>query len=234
MGNALKTISMRIRGMKGELEELGEEYENVESISKIQTQILNLTGGHTNIFDDNGNFKSTYDILKSISEVYDDLTDPDRAELTEILFGKMRGNQGIALIQAFQSGQIEKAYESALNSAGSAQKEFDAWSRSIEAHINTFKASWESLSQTVMDSDFLKGVVDLGTTIISTLDNIIDKFGTIPTLLTSITAVGAFKNVGGTNKTRPFLYSHNFICIENETRFKIRLSNCWDDYAKAL
>ena len=234
MGNALKTISMRIRGMKGELEELGEEYENVESISKIQTQILNLTGGHTNIFDDNGNFKSTYDILKSISEVYDDLTDPNRAELTEILFGKMRGNQGIALIQAFQSGQIEKAYESALNSAGSAQKEFDAWSRSIEAHINTFKASWESLSQTVMDSDFLKGIVDLGTTIISTLDSIIDKFGTIPTLLTSIATVGAFKNVGGTNKTRPFLYSHNFICIENETRFKIRLSNCWDDYAKAL
>lgn len=216
MGNALKTISMRIRGMKGELEELGEEYENVESISKIQTQILNLTGGHTNIFDDNGNFKSTYDILKSISEVYDNLTDPDRAELTEILFGKMRGNQGIALIQAFQSGQIEKAYESALNSAGSAQKEFDAWSKSIEAHINTFKASWESLSQTVMESDFLKGIVDLGTTIISTLDSIIDKFGTIPTLLTSIATVGAFKNVGEIKHAR--LCTVAFImCIECNT-----------------
>ena len=133
MGSALKVISMRIRGMKGELEALGEEYDNIESISKIQTQILNLTKGKVNIFDNNGNFRSTYDILKDISDVYNDLSDPTKADLTEILFGKMRGNQGIALIQAFQSGQIQKAYETALNSAGSAQKEFDSWSQSIEA-----------------------------------------------------------------------------------------------------
>ena len=54
--------------MKGELEALGEEYENVESISKIQTQILNQTNGAVNIFDKNGNFKSTYEILKGISK----------------------------------------------------------------------------------------------------------------------------------------------------------------------
>ena len=133
MGSALKVISMRIRGMKGDLEALGEEYENIESISKIQTQILNLTKGKVNIFDNNGNFRATYDILKDISEIYNDLSDPDRANLTEILFGKLRGNQGVALIQAFQSGQIQKAYETALNSVGSAQKEFDSWSQSIEA-----------------------------------------------------------------------------------------------------
>ena len=45
--------------MKGELEDLGEEYDNIESISKIQTQILNLTSGKVNIFDDNGKFRST-------------------------------------------------------------------------------------------------------------------------------------------------------------------------------
>ena len=73
MGSALKVISMRIRGMKGELEDLGEEYDNIESISKIQTQILNLTSGKVNIFDDNGNFRSTYDILKDISEIYEGL-----------------------------------------------------------------------------------------------------------------------------------------------------------------
>ena len=106
--------------MKGELEALGEEYDNIEPISKIQTQILNLTKGKVNIFDNDGNFRSTYDILKDISDVYNDLSDPTKADLTEILFGKMRGNQGVALIQAFQSGQIQKAYETALNSAGSA------------------------------------------------------------------------------------------------------------------
>ena len=204
MGSALKVISMRIRGMKGELEDLGEEYDNIESISKIQTQILNLTSGKVNIFDDNGNFRSTYDILKDISEIYDKLSDPDKADLTEILFGKMRGNQGIAIIQAFQSGQIEKAYEAAKNSAGSAQEEFDRWSQSIEAHINTFKASFESLSQTILDSNLIKFVVDFGTTTLNTLDNIISKFGTLPTLLGSIATVGAVKNVGGLINTPPY------------------------------
>ena len=94
--------------MKGELEDLGEEYDNIESISKIQTQILNLTSGKVNIFDDNGNFRSTYDILKDISEIYDKLSDPDKADLTEILFGKMRGNQGIAIIQAFNLDKLKK------------------------------------------------------------------------------------------------------------------------------
>ena len=38
--------------MKGKLEELGEESEGLESISKIQTQILNITKGQVNIFDE--------------------------------------------------------------------------------------------------------------------------------------------------------------------------------------
>ncbi|MFR3009623.1 MAG: phage tail tape measure protein, partial [Pseudoruminococcus massiliensis] len=47
LGNGLKTISLRLRGMKGELQDIGEEYEDIESVSKIQTQIYNLTEGHT-------------------------------------------------------------------------------------------------------------------------------------------------------------------------------------------
>ena len=37
LGNALRVVSMRIRGMKGELQDIGEEYEDIESISKIQS-----------------------------------------------------------------------------------------------------------------------------------------------------------------------------------------------------
>ena len=196
MGSALKVISMRIRGMKGELEALGEEYDNIESISKIQTQILNLTKGKVNIFDDNGNFRATYDILKDISDVYNDLSDPAKADITEILFGKMRGNQGVALIQAFQSGQIQKAYETALNSAGSAQKEFDSWSKSIEAHIETFKASFESLSKSLIKDNFLIGLVDSGTKLIDILDKIINDFGVIPTLIGGSALFAGLKNVG--------------------------------------
>ena len=88
-GSSLKILSLRLRGMKGELEELGEEVDdNVESISKMQTQILNFTGGRVNIFNDDGSFKSTYEIMQGIAEIYDELSSTDQADLLETIAGK--------------------------------------------------------------------------------------------------------------------------------------------------
>lgn len=182
-GDAIKIISLRLRGMKGALEELNEEAEGIESISKVQTQILNLTNNRVNIFKDDGSFKSTYDILKEVSKIYNDLTETNKASLTEVMFGKNRANQGLAILQAFQSGQIEKAYLAAENSANSAITEFDKMSKSIETHIQDFKNAFQSLSDTVVDSDFLKEVIDIGTNIVNLFDKTIDKIGMMPTLL---------------------------------------------------
>ena len=60
------------------------------------------------------------------------------------------------------------------------------------------------MSQTILDSDLIKFVVDFGTTTLNTLDNIISKFDTIPTLLGSIATASAFKNVGGLINTPPY------------------------------
>ena len=196
MGNALKVLSMRVRGMKGELEELGEEYENVESISKIQTQILNQTRGHVNIFDDNGNFKSTYEILKGIAEVYDHISQTDQAALLETIAGKQRGNQIAALIQAFQSGQIEKAYEASANAAGSAMQEQERWLESLEAKIQQFEAAFQSLSSTVLDSGLLKWFVDFGTDTVKVLDTVVDKLGSLGTIGTISGGIAGAKGQG--------------------------------------
>lgn len=172
LSNGLRVVSMRLRGMKGALQEIGEEYEDIEPISKIQTQIYDLTKGTVNIFKDDGSFKSTYDQLKEISEIYFELNDADRANLTEIMFGKNRANQGIAILQAFKSGQIQKAYEASVNSAGSAYEEQSRWLESLEAKTQQFEAAFQSLSNTVVDSEILKDLVDLGTKGVSSLEGI--------------------------------------------------------------
>lgn len=88
-GSALKIITLRIRGMSGTLEELGEDVDDdVDSISKVQTKILNLTHGKVNIFDDAGEFRNIYDILKDIANVYDDLSSTEQANLLETIAGK--------------------------------------------------------------------------------------------------------------------------------------------------
>ena len=88
-GTILNTTALRLMGAKGKLEELGEEVdENIESITKLQTHILNLTHGQVNIFNDDQTFKSTYEILKEISKVYDSLSDVEAADLLESIAGR--------------------------------------------------------------------------------------------------------------------------------------------------
>ena len=83
--NALKTVSMRIRGVKTELEEAGEDTEGmVTNTAKLQEKIMALTNidgsGGVNILTKSGDFKSTYDILLEISKVWDKMEDVDQAE----------------------------------------------------------------------------------------------------------------------------------------------------------
>ena len=122
--------------------------------------------------------------MKDISNVYNDLSDPDKADLTEILFGKQRGNQGAALIQAFQSGQIQKALEATLNAEGSAMQEQERWLESLEAKIQQFEAAFQSLSTTILDSNLLKWFVDFGTGTVKVIDTVIDKIGSLGTIST--------------------------------------------------
>lgn len=195
MAAALRTISMRIRSMKGELQDLGEEYENVQSLSKIQTQILNYTG--VNIFDDAGNFRDTYDILLDISKVYNDLADTAKADLTEILFGKLRANQGVALLQAFETGQIQKAFEAATNSAGTATAEYEKWSDSIQAHLNTLTAAGEAFANAAVNGEDIKGIADAFTALLTVLTDIVKTFGSLNILVPTVAvALSGFKNIG--------------------------------------
>lgn len=88
VGAGLKTISLRIQGTeaaKQELEELGEETENViHTTAKLQETIKECTAVASNgfkgvdILDNNGNFLSTYEILSRIAEVYQEIVETDK------------------------------------------------------------------------------------------------------------------------------------------------------------
>lgn len=194
-GNSLKVLSLRIRGMKGELQKLGEDVdENVESLSKMQTQVLNLTHGKVNIFNDDGSFKSTYEIMQNIAKVYDDLNDTDKADLLETIAGKNRANDVAALISNWE--QVEKATSAATNAEGTAAAENEKYMNSLKGHLDSLIASWQALSNSFLDSGFLKGFVSGLTQLISFLDVMVDKFGALPTLFTGIAAALSFKNIG--------------------------------------
>ena len=102
-GNSLKVLSMRLRGAKTELEDAGESTEGMAvSTSKLREDIKALTNvngtGGFDIMKDSQNFKSTYEIMKGIANVWNDLTDTSKAAIIEKIAGKQRGNTITALL----------------------------------------------------------------------------------------------------------------------------------------
>jgi len=186
-GNALRVISLRLQNMKGKLEELGEPVDDLMEVSKVQTQILNLTHNQVDIIDQNtGEFRNTYQILEDIAKVWDSLNSQSRSSLLEIIAGKNRANVGSALIQAFQSGQIQSAFEDAQSAAGTATEEYNRMMQGIQAQLDAFKGAFQEFSNAFINSDFLKGLVKFGTQFIQLLTTATDKVGSLVVVLTPL------------------------------------------------
>ena len=85
---AFKTISMRIRGAKTEMSELGLDTEGmVESTAKLRSEILALSG--VDIMENDNTFKSTYKIMDELAVKWEDLSDIQQATVTELIAGRV-------------------------------------------------------------------------------------------------------------------------------------------------
>lgn len=194
VGNMWKVVSMRIRSATAELEEAGEDTDGVvKSTADLQKMIKSMTG-YDILEKDGKTFKSIYNIVLNISKVWNKLSDTNQSALLQALAGKQQSN---ALSAALSNTKLlEKSYQEAMNSAGSAAEEEKKYQTSIKYSIEQNKAKLEELSNDFLSSDLLKGVIDACGKFIDILDIIISKLHLIPTLLGGIGAGIAIKNVG--------------------------------------
>ena len=184
-----------------ELEQAGLETEGMaESTSQLRDLIKSMTG--FDIMLDDKTYKDMKDIIIGIGEAYKDLDDISQASLLEKLAGKTQGNALSAALENYEL--IENAYNTAEESAGSARKEQEAWEKSLEASIQKFKASAETLAHTFVDTGVLDFFITIGKTGVDALDAIINKFGSLTTIAGTLGAALSFKNIGKVYKCRPF------------------------------
>ena len=178
-------MAMRLRATKTELEEAGEYTEGMaNSVSELRDKVLALSG--VDIMLDEDTYKSTFQILKEISKVWDELKNKEQASLLELLFGKKQGSIGAGLLKNF--GMAEEALKAALDAEGSALKENEVFLESIQGHLNKLSAAWETFSYDFLDSEFVKGVIDFLTKVVNLLDDITNTIGGFGTAMAGLTA----------------------------------------------
>lgn len=187
VGTSLKTMAMRIRSTKSDMEAAGEDTEGMaESVSKLRNEIKSLTG--VDIMLDDATYKSTYQILDELAQVWDKLDDKDitQANVLELLFGKRQANVGAGLLENFDIAR--DALKTALDAEGSALKENEIFLESIQGHLNKLSAAWETFSYDFLDSEFVKGVIDFLTKVVNLLDDITNTIGGFGTAMAGLTA----------------------------------------------
>lgn len=172
VGTALKTLTMRLRGAKTELEDAGLDADNMaSSTSKLREQLLALTG--VDIMQDANTFKSTTQILREMSAVWEDLSDIDAAAALELMGGKRQANILASALKNWQT--VEDAISTSLGSEGSALEENQKYLDSIQGRIDIFNNAIQTMWSNLISSDFIKGVVDVGTTLVEIFDSATGK-----------------------------------------------------------
>jgi TP901 family phage tail tape measure protein len=235
VGNALKVLSLRIRGAKTDLEQMGESTDDVAvSTSKLREQIKALTNvdgkGGFDILTKSGDFKSTYEIMEGIANVWKEMNDVDKASLLEQVAGKNRANVVSGMLDNWKDAQ--NAAKTAAESAGSATKENETYLDSINGKISQFTAAFEKLSKDVLDSDLIKFFIELATHIANLADEavkLVDNIGLIPTAIGGIGAalgVSLIKNKGTSGKLYARLHKGNS-CVGCRCQI-IKYPNCWE------
>lgn len=192
VGNALKSISLFLRAAKTEAEELNIDTEGMaSSVSELREDVMAIAGVDIMANTDGTEFKSTIQILRELSEVWDTLSDIDQANLTEMLAGKYNANVLSGLLNSFDD--VETGLEAALDSTGSAVQENERYLDSIAGKTAQLKAAFEQLSNTLLDSDVIKFFLDLGIGATDAANALAELTGVLPLLATGLSSVGLLK-----------------------------------------
>lgn len=195
VGTAMKTVSMYLRAAKTEAEEAGESVDGMaNSVSELRGELLTLTNHKVDIMIDDQNFKSTYQILKELSEVWEDLTDVDQSNILQLIGGKRNATAVTSLLTNF--ADAEAALATAQDAAGSALAENERYLDSIAGKLDVMQAKFETMSNYLLDSSTVKFVLDLVSGLMDLATWLSKIHALLPTIVASVAGIkGAIKSV---------------------------------------
>lgn len=210
-GAGIRTISLRLVGTedaKQELEDLGESTDGmVTTVSKLRDIIKDATraaskdGQGFDILDDNGNYKSTYEIMQGLADLYDDIVKKDKELgtnnlnlLLETIAGKNRSNIAASILQ--NGDMLRSVFEDAQNSEGSAETELNAYLDSVEGKLTQLQNRAQEFWTKVINSDAIKSGIDMLTNLLELATKLVDTIGVIPTLGGLLSGFASIKGKG--------------------------------------
>jgi len=189
VSSGLITISTRLR-------KVGESTEDVNGLTvKLDEAFRKYTDGAVRIEDANGSMRSTYDILTDLAQVWDTLDDKSQAYLGFLASGT-RQTPVLNSLMSNLNNTIS-ATSTAMDSAGSAQEEFNKVMNSLQGRLDKLGATWSRIATDFISSGFLKMLLDM----VTEISSLVESVGMLNIVLLGLSVIFA-KNA---SKMLPFL-----------------------------
>lgn len=168
IGRSLNTVISRY-------EQIKKTGFNEEDATKLNDVVQALSQVGIVATDSQGQLRDFVDVMDELGAKYNSLSKNEQVYIATVMFGTYQRNRGITLLRNYNDSL--KNYETALNSAGTAEQKFAIYQESTRAKFDKFKTTLESLYQNTLNSGFVKFVLELGAGIV----NLVDKVGLLTT-----------------------------------------------------
>lgn len=163
VSTGLVTISQRLRAID----------ENGEAIDGMSAKLQDAFGSIGVNIEDNGELRSTYDILADYAKIYPKLTSEQRQYFGELAAGKHQITVFNAIVDEMSA--VDKAIEQSKDSLGSATNENEIYRQSISGLKNEFDNQFQMLANEVIESDWIKDLISAGTDFLGVLTDIVKQ-----------------------------------------------------------
>ena len=174
VGNAMKMIAARTLQQKQVIEDMGESVENFEIETANAEKALNDIG--VSIRGQGGELRDLEDILGDVAAKWNDLSDSTQQFVGEKLAGNNRRSYFTAMMENY--ARVLELQQAGLNSSGELMKANEIRVESLAGQINILK------DKMLAFSDGLQPVIAGGVQLASTLMDLVNSFGAIPTTIT--------------------------------------------------
>lgn len=170
-----------------------EDPESGESLSDVETT---LNGLGIALRDQSGQFRNFGEVLDEVGGQWEEYSNTQQRAIAAAFAGTRMQTKFLSLMAGYKQAG-EYALEAA-NSAGAASEKLAVYQESIEAKSAKMAAAFEGFSQSVVPTELIGGLYDIGTILINigtTLDGLI---GTVVATVVALVSLNtAFKMIKG-------------------------------------
>ena len=174
VGTSLNAIFSRMGNIK--LSRLKDYQNGGEDLSNVETV---LKGVGISLRDTDGEFKNFGDVLDDTAARWSDFGTVQQRAVAQAFAGTNHMNDFMVLMQQYSKAQ--EYMQTASDASGTSMEKYGAYTDSFEGKLEGLKSTFESLLNTVVNSDFLKGTIDTGTQALEIFDKVTNSLGVINT-----------------------------------------------------